>query len=136
MQAWERLPVNSYKPIMHALVERGPVAVAVYASKWFPYSQGIFDGCQKDAVIDHAVALLGYGYDRKLREKYWLIQNSWGPEWGENGRIRLLRRDNDATEYCGIDAQPQDGTGCVGGPAQVKVCGMCGILYDTVVPHF
>lgn len=135
IRAWERLPPNSYAPLMHALVERGPAAVAVFASKWFTYSHGIFDSCQKDAVIDHAVALIGYGHDRKFDAKYWLIQNSWGPEWGENGRIRLLRKSNDETEYCGIDGQPKEGTGCDGGPAQVKVCGMCGILYDTVVPH-
>jgi len=136
IQAWERLPVNSYVPLMHALVQRGPAAVAVFASQWFQYAQGIFDGCEKDAVINHAVAMIGYGQDKKLGEKYWLIQNSWGPEWGENGRIRLLRKDTDDTDYCGVDAQPKDGTGCDGGPAQVKVCGMCGVLYDTVVPHF
>jgi hypothetical protein len=121
---------------MQSLVQRGPAAVAVFASLWFTYSHGIFDGCEKDAVIDHAVALLGYGNDRKLGNKYWTIQNSWGPEWGENGRIRLLRRDDDESEHCGIDKQPMEGTGCDGGPAEVKVCGMCGVLYDTVVPHF
>lgn len=136
IKAWERLPTNSHGAIMHSLVERGPLAVAVFASRWFPYSHGIFDGCEKDAVIDHAVALLGYGHDRKLGAKYWLVQNSWGPEWGEGGRIRLLRRHSDETDYCGVDKQPQDGTGCDGGPAQVKVCGMCGVLYDAVVPHF
>merc|ERR1719181_1000840 len=136
IQAWERLPPNSYAPLMHALVERGPAAVAVFASKWFPYEHGIFDGCERDAVIDHAVVLLGYGHDDKLNAKYWLVQNSWGPEWGEGGRIRVLRRHTDENDYCGIDSQPQEGTGCEGGPAQVKVCGMCGILYDTVVPHF
>jgi len=135
MRAWERLPANSYAPIMHALVERGPVAVAVFASQWFPYEQGIFDGCEKDAVIDHAVVLLGYAHDHKLGAKYWHIQNSWGPEWGEAGRIRLLRRDDDSS-YCGTDAQPKEGTGCDGGPSEVQVCGMCGILYDAVVPHF
>lgn len=135
LRAWERLPPNSYMPLMQALVDRGPAAVAVHASQWFSYNHGIFNGCERDAVIDHAVALLGYGNDRKLGAKYWLIQNSWGPEWGEQGRIRLLRRHSDETEYCGTDKQPEEGTGCKGGPSQVKVCGMCGILYDTVVPH-
>jgi cathepsin L len=136
IQAWERLPPNSYNDLIQAVVVRGPVAVAVSASKWFPYSHGIFNGCGPNAVIDHAVVLLGYGRDPKFSAKYWLVQNSWGPEWGEEGRIRLLRRRVDQNAYCGVDSQPQLGTGCDGGPKEVKVCGMCGILYDTVVPHF
>lgn len=132
---WERLPENKYAPLMQALVERGPVAISVFAEPWASYEHGIFDDCESDAVIDHAVTLLGYGKDDMLKEKFWLIQNSWGREWGEDGRIRLLRRDSEETE-CGIDRQPEVGTACEGGPKEVKVCGMCGILYDAVVPHF
>ena len=119
---------------MRALVEKGPVAISVAATPWQSYTAGIFDGCEPDSVIDHAVVLVGYGNDDKVKEKYWTIQNSWG-DWGEDGRIRILRRDSDETE-CGIDHQPEVGTGCDGGPKQVTVCGMCGILYDTIVPLF
>jgi len=136
MTGWERLPENGYEPLMRAVVERGPVAVSVAASKWFSYDGGIFDDCDRDAVIDHAVMLVGYGADTDLDEKFWLIQNSWGPDWGEAGRIRLLRTDGDETESCGVDHQPELGTGCKGGPEQVPVCGQCGILYDSVVPYF
>jgi len=37
---------------------------------------------------------------------------------------------------CDWDENPQDGSGCDGGPERVWVCGTCGILYDVVVPHF
>jgi len=80
------------------------------------------------------VTLIGYGQDAD-GTKFWRIQNSWGPYFGENGRIRLLRQD-DEESYCGLDRQPQQGSGCQGGPTEVQVCGMCGILYDTVVPIF
>lgn len=136
MRAWERLPPNTYLPLMHALVERGPAAIATSASDWFTYGEGIFDGCSKDAVIDHAVTLIGFGRDKKLKQNYWHIMNSWGAGWGEGGTIRLLRRDNEDTEQCGMDTQPEVGNGCTGGPKEVRVCGMCGILYDVVVPHF
>eukprot|EP00425_Heterocapsa_triquetra_P003543 CAMPEP_0195061604 /NCGR_PEP_ID=MMETSP0448-20130528/8454_1 /TAXON_ID=66468 /ORGANISM="Heterocapsa triquestra, Strain CCMP 448" /LENGTH=411 /DNA_ID=CAMNT_0040092181 /DNA_START=120 /DNA_END=1355 /DNA_ORIENTATION=+ len=133
MVAYERLPENKYEPLMRALVEHGPVGISVAAADWFAYQSGVFDGCQKDAVIDHAVTLVGYGVDGN--NKYWDIQNSWGPSWGENGRIRLLRRDSEE-EWCGVDNQPEVGTACEGGPKQVTVCGSCGILYDSTVPHF
>jgi len=139
MTGWERLPENGYEALMRAVVERGPVAVSASASKWFVYQGGIFDHCDRDAVIDHAVAMIGYGADQTLGEKFWLVQNSWGGDWGEQGKIRLLRHDGEGVENaesCGIDAQPELGTGCKGGPKQVTVCGMCGILYDSVVPFF
>jgi cathepsin L len=136
MIGWERLPENKYAPLLRAVAELGPVAVSVAAREWDLYVGGVFDGCHKDAVIDHAVTLVGYGKDKVSSVKYWLIQNSWGPDWGESGHIKLLRSETEETDYCGTDNQPQDGTACENGPASVKVCGMCGILYDNVVPHF
>jgi cathepsin L len=128
---WNNLPSNQAAPVKQALVETGPVVVAVDGSDWFNYDSGVFDGCQKDAVLSHAVLLKGYGQD--AGKKYWTIQNSWGSDWGEHGNIRLLRHDDDRA-YCGQDNKPQDGVGCEGGPPSVEVCGMCGMLYDPVVP--
>jgi len=140
LRAWERLPENKYEPLLRAVYERGPVAVSVAARDWSYYSSGIFDGCPKDSVIDHAVTLVGFGEGAGSqggeKKQFWLVQNSWGPGFGEDGMIRLLRRDNDGTEQCGVDRKPEAGTACEGGPRQVKVCGMCGILYDSAVPHF
>eukprot|EP00747_Dinoflagellata_sp_TGD_P120550 gnl/TRDRNA2_/TRDRNA2_173267_c0_seq1.p1 gnl/TRDRNA2_/TRDRNA2_173267_c0~~gnl/TRDRNA2_/TRDRNA2_173267_c0_seq1.p1 ORF type:complete len:400 (+),score=79.54 gnl/TRDRNA2_/TRDRNA2_173267_c0_seq1:107-1306(+) len=136
MTGWQRLEENKYAPLVNAVVERGPVAVSVAASGWSFYSGGVFDDCGKDVVIDHSVTLVGFGNDNKAKAKYWLIQNSWSPSWGEHGFIRLLRNEKDETEHCGIDNRPQDGTGCAGGPAKVTVCGQCGILYDSTVPIF
>lgn len=138
MMSWERLPENKYDDLLQALQD-GPVGISVAASDWFDYSHGIFDRCVKDAVIDHAVVLIGYGQD--AGDGYWLLKNSWGPEWGEHGNMRLLRRgvsnaEDDEGSWCGVDHQPELGSGCDGGPTEVPVCGTCGILYDTVVPHF
>jgi len=132
MTGWETLPKNTYEPLARALAERGPVAVSVAADSWFNYENGIFNGCGKDAVIDHAVTAMGYGQEQG--KKYWFIQNSWGAEWGEAGHIRLERHDAD--EYCGMNNDPQKGVACQGETAPVPVCGMCGVLFDSVVPHF
>lgn len=130
---WQTLPQNEGMPLMKALVEHGPVAISVAADSWHEYGGGIFDGCDKDVVIDHAVTLYGYGDDSG--ERYWLIRNTWGPDWGEDGFIRMKRHD-EKESYCGIDHDNQQGVGCKGDPKEVKVCGMCGMFADSVVPHF
>jgi len=138
MTGWARLPENENHPLMRALVEHGPVAVSAAGSWWALYGEGIFDGCPADVVIDHAVVLVAYGQvvDKGVvTAKYWTLQNSWGSNWGEDGYIRIVRTDTEQ-EYCGINTDPQIGTGCEGGPPNVTVCGMCGIFYDSVVPFF
>mmetsp|Transcript_10466 Transcript_10466/g.20179 ORF Transcript_10466/g.20179 Transcript_10466/m.20179 type:complete len:457 (+) Transcript_10466:66-1436(+) len=128
---WKSLPSNQAAPVMQALVNEGPVVVAVDGNNWFDYDSGVFDSCDKDAILGHAVLAKGYGTDEG--KKYWLIQNSWGSGWGEQGHIRLLMHD-DEEQWCGIDSKPKEGVGCDGGPPQVTVCGTCGILYDPIIP--
>jgi len=125
-------PINQYDNVITALANVGPLVINVDASTWHSYDSGVFDGCdQQNPDINHVVQLVGYGTDAQQAD-YWLIRNSWAPTWGERGYIRL-RRDTQS-QRCGIDLHPQDGTGCDGGPANVTVCGTCGILYDVSYP--
>lgn len=116
---------------MEAVAFSGPISVVVDGSTWGSYRGGVFDGCSDDPDLNHAVQLVGYGQDQRTMELYWLIRNSWGTSWGENGYMRLKR---DPFPNCGTDNKPQEGTGCKGGPHYVTVCGTCGILYDTSYP--
>jgi len=126
------LPTNSLQPILSHLVNNGPLAISVDASAWSFYSGGVFDGCnQKNPDLDHEVMLVGAGHDAGLNMDYWIVRNSWGAGWGENGYIRLARY---VTPKCGVDLTPGDGDGCAGGPPTIVVCGTCGILYDAVYP--
>ena len=45
--------------------------------------------CEKDAFQNHAVSVVGYGTEDG--EDYWLIKNSWGTWWGDNGFMKLKR---------------------------------------------
>lgn len=137
MDAFEQLPINNLRKLQETLAEHGPVVVSVDAGGWSSYSKGIFDGCPQDAVVNHAVLMVGYGSDDKLKKKdYFMIRNSWGGRWGEEGYIRLQRHSSDEGDagYCGTDHEPKKGVGCDGGPATLPVCGMCGVLSDSVVP--
>jgi cathepsin L len=141
MRGWTKLPENKEEPIMRSLMIDGPLYVAVAVGEhWHYYSGGVMtqEGCDPRNVINHAVTLYAWGVKEKTRigpVKYWAIKNSWGPSWGEKGNVRLHRRD-DEEKQCGWDINPQEGNGCEGGPKKVWVCGVCGILYDAVAPHF
>eukprot|EP00933_Yihiella_yeosuensis_P033042 TRINITY_DN2674_c0_g2_i1.p1 TRINITY_DN2674_c0_g2~~TRINITY_DN2674_c0_g2_i1.p1 ORF type:complete len:382 (+),score=79.42 TRINITY_DN2674_c0_g2_i1:94-1239(+) len=131
-----KLPENRQHPLMHAVANKGPVAVSVAAGDWSEYDSGVFNSCGRDATIDHAVTLMGYGTD-DVFGKYYLIRNSWGASWGESGYIRLQRFDSDegTPGHCGTDFNPKEGVGCDGGPSSLPVCGMCGVLSDSAYPE-
>ena len=62
--------------------------------------QGVFTG-KCGTELDHGVAVVGYGTTLD-GTKYWIVRNSWGPEWGEKGYIRMQRGISDRRGLCGI----------------------------------
>merc|ERR1712029_972764 len=131
---YDTLAPNDLASAMDHLANIGPLAVAADASRWQLYGSGVFTGCQYDQNINlnHAIQLVGYGTDEEHGD-YWLIRNSWGDYWGEQGYIRLQR---ETEAVCGLDNTPMSGTACVDGPGSEsqEVCGMCGVLYDMSYP--
>lgn len=46
---------------------------------------------------------MGYGYDDEHKSSYWKVKNSWGNGWGDQGFIRIERKENDTGKgKCGI----------------------------------
>lgn len=130
LQQFVRLPENRVKHLLHAVATKGPVVVSVDGGGWFGYGGGVFSGCQKDTVVNHAVLAVGYGHEGK---DYWLLRNSWGAGWGEDGFLRIERHMQERS-YCGTDNKPKDGVYCDGAPDSIEVCGMCGIESDSAYP--
>ncbi|KAH8027815.1 hypothetical protein HPB51_010461 [Rhipicephalus microplus] len=94
-----------------ALVHGGPIAVGFEVYPDFQaYSGGVYQhttlhrqlGGPFDPfeLTNHAVLVVGYGFDHHSQLPYWTVKNSWGPEWGESGFFRI-RRGNDE---CGIES--------------------------------
>ena len=73
--------------------------MAAYCDRVMLYSGGVVtDSCGTD--FDHGVLIIGYGTSDSGLD-YWLIKNSWGTTWGEDGYIRLQRTPGDG--LCGIN---------------------------------
>lgn len=101
-----KIKVDSYRGVyakessmMKALVNRGPVAVAMDASSktFYFYSSGVYQD-NECSTKDFTHAMLVVGYGSSEGENYWLVKNSWGTSWGEEGYIRVARGYN----TCGI----------------------------------
>lgn len=79
----------------------GPVAVALNAAPWQSYVGGIIkDECDGvESNINHAVLIVGF--DRSTEVPYYIIQNSWGEEFAENGFVKIAFGHN----TCGIASE-------------------------------
>jgi len=118
---------NNATAMVSALATVGPQSISVAAGNWQDYESGIMSntnasGGDNEWGIDHAVQMIGYGFDGDLDMHYWIVRNSWSTLWGEQGYIRLYRASNPADEPCS--------------PAKYgPVCGTAGCLCDGQYPE-
>ena len=101
------LPMADEESLANA-VAITPVSITLDASAMQLYRSGIITSCTE--YINHAVLAVGYDVEEESGIKYWIVKNSWGEDWGEEG-------------YCRIEKD-------VGG------MGRCGITYSSVYPTF
>jgi len=101
----------SVDAIKAELLRNGPLVLGLEPTQDFMfYSEGIYRSPQVASAphhsqahatseeeweqVDHAVLLVGWGEEKG--QKYWKIQNSWGPDWGEDGFFRIVMGENDS----------------------------------------
>jgi C1A family cysteine protease len=100
ISGYEVVPASNEAKLKAAAAHQ-PVAVAIDAGSYLfqLYSEGVFSGlCGKQ--LNHGVNVVGYGEVNS--DKYWIVRNSWGAEWGESGYIRMKRDTFDKDGLCGI----------------------------------
>ncbi|KAH8850203.1 Cathepsin L-like proteinase [Schistosoma japonicum] len=90
---------NDEEQLKYVLYEYGPVSAGINVEQQFMrYKNGIYHSKScSSADVNHAVLIVGYGEENGIQ--YWIIKNSWGIEWGENGYARIRRNYNN---MCGI----------------------------------
>jgi len=88
-----------------AAINLKPVSVALDAQRavFQSYTSGVVtSGC--GTQLDHAVMAVGYGTDAATGLAYFLVRNSWGSSWGDNGYIKIGQSSTGgAPGYCGIN---------------------------------
>lgn len=86
--------VSGETNMMAEIYRRGPITCKTAVSDdLMDYSGGIFHDKTGEMQIRHAVEVVGWG-TTKDGVKYWIVRNSWGTYWGENGFYRIVRGIN------------------------------------------
>ena len=98
------VPRNDTTAMKEALAMQ-PVKFSVDASTWKQYESGIVNDTECLVGTNHAVTAVGWGTAENGSE-FWIIKNSWGTDFGENGYIRVA--NNQAADYgiCGVNKSP------------------------------
>lgn len=105
---------SSTQAMMEEIRDNGPIVVSFNPPEDFMfYADGVYSSPSKPLPItaariaepwepsDHSVLAVGWGIEDG--KKYWLVQNSWGADWGEDGFFRIARDENQA----GIESIPE-----------------------------
>jgi len=88
------------------LASWAPLSICVDARYWQDYTSGVMTEWQCDYIVqlDHCVQAVGY--DTSASTPFWIVRNSWGADWGENGYIRLQY----GTNTCGLTQESTTAT--------------------------
>ena len=79
--------------MMNEIYQRGPIACGIAVPQSLDdYTGGIYCDDTGDHEIVHDVSVVGYGSENG--QPYWLVRNSWGTHWGEQGFFRVCRGVN------------------------------------------
>jgi len=80
-----------------ALATKGPLAISFdVEDDFYDYEGGIFRSDDCWGSVNHAMLAVGYGEEDG--SEFWIIKNSWGADWGEDGYLRVARNEN----MCGV----------------------------------
>lgn len=84
---------NNQDNVLAQLLKYGPGGFLVGSGCLDGYRGGVISNCGRTAGdIDHATLVVGAGEENGT--PYWIVKNSWGESFGEQGYFRVARNTN------------------------------------------
>ena len=77
--------VEGEQAMINQVLAGRTLAVSVDANQLGSYKSGIYRGCGVNYNVNHAMNIVGVN----VEEGYWIVRNSWGTWWGDNGYMKL-----------------------------------------------
>jgi cathepsin C len=109
--------MSTVELMQEEIMANGPIAVSFEVYDDFQaYSGGVYthkftkhlrDGLNFDPfeLTNHVVSIVGWGQTTDSPPTpYWIVKNSWGASWGENGFFRILRGSSEPGGECAIES--------------------------------
>lgn len=98
--------ISGTKNMQKEIMMHGPIQAAFMVFKSFmSYQSGVYHKHLWEMLPEggHAIKIVGWGVDDQLfhEVKYWVVANSWGSSWGEDGFFRIVR----GKDACGIESR-------------------------------
>nr|QOV03083.1 cathepsin L13 [Dysdercus peruvianus] len=99
LSGYGTVPYKNEEELKKAVATVGPISIAINSSPHtlLFYKSGVYTDKACTDSVNHGVLLVGYGTDNG--QDYWLVKNSWGTKWGEEGYVRLARNSGN---LCGV----------------------------------
>ena len=81
---------NSYRVVgeqamINQVLSGRTLSVSIDGSDLHSYKSGVFSGCGANYNVNHAMNIVGVN----VEEGYWILRNSWGEWWGDNGYMKM-----------------------------------------------
>ena len=92
-KSWSTRWYLSANSIKKEIMTNGPVesAFTVYED-FMSYAGGVYKHTSGSMLGGHAIKIVGWGVEDG--QEYWLVQNSWGEDWGEKGFFKMAIGDS------------------------------------------
>lgn len=96
---------ESPEAVKQEILKSGPVTTFFMAyTDLLYYKSGVYQHTKGDFGGGHAVKIIGWG--ETWLDNYWIIANSWGPDWGMDGYFWMKQGDSAVDKFV-VSCEPE-----------------------------